>query len=450
VTSSFQIKRTIRFNTSYFILAEIRRVLCEFTSTETIDEQSLVAIIDSTDFDQNKLDSDMDFTKLPFKYLKSQLPDHMNATMPKKKSIGHCIHMIYDLEFTDRKDSLSQFLDTLADLKIDKVRMYIYRHHSLADLNLLKRHKFLTVVHHDAVHHRVCQLEIYNLKRQPNSKLFKYMHDHCLATYEQLFQIIEVDRVKNMHDDLNTNDCYLNFRYSYEIVTNYDFDEFIWPHKGKIGKIQTLYNDMQADLKSVCQYKSSNPDAYEHESGLLNEHKNLVYLRLEHVVMIGFTPNLDDFFQRLNQTLWAVITQKKTVSYYEFDRTVNFIVESNDVDYAKQLVHYYSVARQMYSYLNKTNVRYNFNRAVAFHAPVRLGKSIFNTDKVEMISVHEAYIPTEHQLLPYNVEYVSHFREEYNFFGSTAKLNSIRKLYVDLEYYHYLFRKFASPHDCNF
>jgi hypothetical protein len=448
VTTSFKIERVIndkkkrdRYTT------RIYRVKCEFISNTEIDSQSLVAIIDATQFGQKRVASDLGEGTLSFEYLKYQLPGFINATMPKKKSIGHCIHMIYDLEFEDRKNSLAQFFDIITDLHIDKVRMYIYRHHSLVDLNLLKKYKFLTVVHHDAVHHRVCQLDIYNLNFNPNSTVLKQLYDECLAAYLKLFPIIELERVKGIHDELNTNDCYLNFRYLYEIVNNYDFDEFIWPHKSKMGQLQTFYDDMNGDLRSVCNHGSMEINAYEHQSMLLGNIRNKGVLSLHHIVMLGFTQNLDLFFKNLNDALSKEINDFSVVDFQEMGKVFKFKINKNQVPYAKQLVQYYNVARQMYYYLNKTEVRWNLNRAVALHANFRLGKSIYNTNTAEMLNVHNAYIPKP-TAVQHTVAYVSHFREFYvSFFPTKNGTLSIEELYIDMEYYHFLFRKYVICND---
>jgi hypothetical protein len=431
--------------TTYHVKCEI----ADYALFDDKNKQSLVAIIDGSEFDFTKNESDLRSMRLSFTSLKYQLPTYIDARQPKKKATAHCIHMLYDLEFNGNADGLAQFFDILIDLKINEIKMYIYRHHSLVDLNLMRNYKFLSVVHHDAVHHRVCQLEIYNLKRAPNSELFKYSYDQCMLGFRKFFQIIEVARVKAIHDKLNTNDCYINFRHLYEIVTNYDYDEFIWPRVSMLGQLQTVYDNMTGDLKSMCGYRPPRVlDAYDYESSLLKRHSNTGSLRLEHVAMIDFSVNLDQFFNDLEQAISNNVnmgSNMRIISYKESGYDVKFTVADSELAYAKQLVQYYKIVRKMSEYLAKVSkLRKNLNRAVALYAPVRLGKSIFDTDRCDLINAHGAETPKSTSL-QVTFGFVSHFREFYGgFLPIKNRKTSITRLYIDMEYYHYFFKKFAN------
>jgi hypothetical protein len=429
------------------IMIEAYRSKCEFVTSDPIDRQSLVAIVDSKDFYFDRTESDFQNKKLSFSHLKYQLPTFINATMPKMKAVAHCIHMVYDLEFNKHKDSLSQFFDIITDLKVDQARIYIYRHHSLVDLRLKEKYKFLSIVYHEAVHHRVCQLEIYNLNRRPDSDISKYSHDQCMLGFKKYFQVIEMPQVKALHDKLNMNDCYLNFRYSYEIVTNYDFDEFIWPHRSTFGEIDTHYSAIGDDLKSICKHEQPlGLDAYEHESVLLSKHRNSGSLALAHVLMLSFTDDLDLFFRNLELALVDDKIKEKVVNF-SGDGT-KFSVSASQWAYASHLIKYYKIVRKMYAYLNRTNVSWNFNRAVAFHAPFRLGKSIFDTNRVEKINAHYSDMPRSTSL-SHKFAFVAHFREYYDGFIKNS-VKSITTLHIDIEYYHYLFMKYASSGFCGY
>ncbi len=448
VKEKYPITELIKYPDKTKVFTKIYRVKCDFSSDEEINAQSTIAVIDQNDFEFNKNESNLSLKKLSASYLNYQLPTFIDATKPKKKAIAHCIHMLYDLEFDQHKDSLEQFFDMLIDLQIDQAKMYIYRHHSLVDLSLKERFKFLSVVYHEAVHHRVCQLEIYNLKRQPDSVVNQYAYDQCMVGFRKFFQIIEIARVKAIHDKINTNDCYLNFRHVYEVVTNYDFDEFIWPHKTTFGQVAKYYSEnLREDLQSVCNLKALSFNAFEHEALLLRKVPNSGSLKLDHVVMLGFTNNLNGFFEDLEKSLNHSTFIDRLVNYTDYGHVIKFRVIKSDMAYVHYLVKNYKIVRKMYEYLNQTNVRWNFNRAIALHAPVRLGKTIFNTDKAEVINAHNADIPKS-TALSHTSAYVSHFRKFYDGFIKSTSIMSITKLHIDIEYYHYLFAKFASSNFC--
>ncbi len=65
-------------------------------------------------------------------------------------------------------------------------------------------------------------------KKQMSDKSIhaKLLLDECLQTYKAYFDFDD-SSVYNMHERINTNDCFSTLGHDYEYLTNYDIDEVI-------------------------------------------------------------------------------------------------------------------------------------------------------------------------------------------------------------------------------
>ena len=286
-------------------------------------------------------------------------------------------------------------------------------------------------------------MQIQNKENNPDSSVHDYLLKQCQHGYRNLFQAIVVAGTWNLHEKIASNDCLINFKYTHEFVTNYDFDELIIPHHSNMGDMQVYFDNMSSSKASVCDHNPVKFNLYDHAVKMLNKHNDAAVLSLDHVMMAPFSEDLNEFFSNMERKIENYTDFKESLTL-TFKNTVFEIVNHGDIVYSKQLVKLYKTVNFINRNLvNKEKIVPNFNRAVAFKNPTRLGKSLYNTNLCEMINVHNADIFAGlTAVVPYRDSFASHFRDDYEDFFKEPTTYSIRFIYIDVEYYHFLLIKY--------
>lgn len=243
-----------------------------------------------------------------------------------------------------------------------------------------------------------------------------------------------------MYENVATNDCYASFKYTHEFVTNYDFDELIFPRR--IIPTRNISNISQ-QLSCPTTTKSIY-SLYNYITDLIrqvddNNSKKISFLSFEHMLFFDHIP--ESFLTQLDNAIRGDETKLLKFVYKESSE-LNGTFEFNsdlDMDYAKMVMK----SKSMVKCLNKTisNLALKFNRVEAIWLNRRKGKSVFNTKYVELINQHYAQQINEDAIklnVPVDLGFVNHYREKINspFFRFKYQFNEHFK--VDIESYYFL------------
>ena len=440
------------------------KLICQIELILTAKEMPVVpsvAIVDQelyTD-DKSEIGSNNVNGVLSQAYINFQIPKVIDASGPKKKSIGHCVHMVHDLENHNRQEKVLNWLKIQKSIGIDTIRMYFYRYNNTVpkpiDKILLESTSvnFLDIVYHKVKYNEICgrQEDLYN--KNSNSTVHKRLVDLCNSMFNKFFDLHNTPGAYSIQEEICINDCYMNFRHIYEIVTNYDFDELIFPVNVKSSRLNNKCDD------SPCDFDLTKYNLYKYARHIIDKYENkTATVHLSHAIMVKFSPYVSDFMVSMKEALSKVIATNtksniilKQPDYYQ----IEFEIDISDVDYVKELYSKY----ELYKCLIETHSInggssfsiFDFTRLIAVSIPTRFGKSFHDTNFAEIINQHitdaaqgekELYVN-----LPFEDGFVGHFRESYQDFFK-YQIYSIKHVRVQTELIQYLMKLFNASNKC--
>lgn len=253
-----------------------------------------------------------------------------------------------------------------------------------------------------------------------------------------------------------TNDCLASFKYEYEFVTNYDFDEFILPRRHlptrdlnytknltcksfitDSHKIQANNTNTQAKFEKIISLYEFVTDLIK-ELKSANSSRKIAALHFKHMLMFDNIPNefLVDLFNTslLNTSRRVLFDYNKMRFYFYIDPPYDAVPRS-----------WFNETRQLaecltnFTQTNTNGLSNKWNRVYGIWLDVRRGKSIYNTDYVDLINQHEVQHlndPSAEVIdLPLDKGFVSHFREPIDgqfFLGQIYSFNNYFR--ADFEY----------------
>lgn len=270
----------------------------------------------------------------------------------------------------------------------------------------------------------LCRHQISLYEENRNSSLRKSLLDACTNFVSYYFDPRK-DTVVNSHEKVCTNDCLSNFKYEYEFMTNFDFDELLLPRKIMINNYSAL----------IKESNTSNYDIYEYASDLVRKYgSNIASFRFEHVLFLDHFDYefLKNVFSKLSQVIYK---------YYKNQETLQFRIQIED----ELLIGFLRESQQLVLSLNETiwkksKIDEIWNRPYAINLQNRLGKSLFVSKWTEMCNQHTIEYrsgDSEEKVLPLVDGFSSHFRELIEGFF-TGALMDFNRFLLDLEYYKFL------------
>lgn len=239
----------------------------------------------------------------------------------------------------------------------------------------------------------------------------------------------------NAHELVCTNDCVTNLKYSYEFITNFDLDEFIFPRFHNT----TDYSSNEFDCKRKAM---KNYNIYEYASNLLNLYgSNVSAFHFEHVL---FLDHMDEhFLQKIfsYQTTNRTKFRKETFAYKNL-ASMNIVIQNKDMS----LIQFIRDKKDLIDCLNRTihgegKLETFWNRVYGIHMNNRLGKSIFISNRTELVNQHipiRANVIRRHLNVPLSLGFSSHFREDISGFMLTFDQIPFQLFYFDMEFYEFL------------
>jgi hypothetical protein len=410
----------------------IWKIKCKFTNLQF--EESKVAIVDTNDFRGGENDSIFrnPLAVIPKNYIKFQTPTIYNAKNKKYQSVANCVHLVRGLK-SIKMNRLLNWLELQFSIGYKHITFYFFEPNEDAKRaieEIYPTDKVIIIDYHTDIK-QVCKYEIQKLRNYPNSTLFKNLHDICVKSYAKHFSMSK-GYTSNAHERMNTNDCYMHYKYEYEYVTNYDFDEFIFPRK---------YNMTSVPFRDATSL-SKNYNIYDYAKRLFKKYGSTASsLLFDHVLFI----NIDnDFMNSLRKTMIANQNQSIIKLTDQPSRNMYFNVTGNDLKYVKYLLDLY----QLYINLTKTSNLSRFDSlwnnifATRVNTNNRNGKSIFNTQFTEGIHQHLTTVGVNGSKIARvspNDGYSSHHRGSISSFFK-EQYQSISYFYLDVEYYMFLSR----------
>ena len=335
-----------------------------------------------------------------------------------------------------RKKRLLNWIEIQKNIGIKEMRFYVLNATDDTIKTIKEKYSedFIKIVIHHTSFENVCQKEIKRLEKNPNSLLFKKQYNACEKAFRLHFDLSD-NLAFNTHERINTNDCFYHFKYQYEYVTNYDFDEVILPRSIKSFKGFNCNN-------SINNFRKFNYNLYEFADELFSSYGKFftACLSFENVIFFPNNNFLDLFFDKLksNQNYPKSINLKVSK-----DKSINFKIKSiSDLKYSKTLHNHsqlYKCLKNRYEILFSNSVDELWKNGIASLINTRSGKSIFNTDNTESLNQHYS---TKGSLsiirtVPFNKGFTGHFREDISGFINNQEV-PINYFLVDLEYFLFL------------
>jgi hypothetical protein len=274
------------------------------------------------------------------------------------------------------------------------------------------------------------------LEQNRSSTVRNYLLDNC-RSYVKVFFDAKNEKVVNSHEIVCLNDCLMNFKYEYEFMTNYDFDEFIFPRKFKTDDYERYDSFKCAENKrKIAKY-----NIYDYASELVSTYgPNAASFLFEHFLfMESFDRQfLNDLFDiKFNSNPYKPIVYKHNSS-----KNLNFVLnELNKRSVDRISRHQSTVECLNASIVEKNRFDYRWNTPYGIYFNFRLGKSLFVSKHAELFTQHKIDImkPNSNEIhVPRHVGYSNHYREDYDWFFDYASTYTFDHLHFDLEFYEFL------------
>lgn len=242
------------------------------------------------------------------------------------------------------------------------------------------------------------------------------------------------------HDRVCMNDCYLNFKYEYELVTSYDVDEIILPRLSLTSDLKE-FKSFDCSLK-LNEYKPTY-NLYNYGINLLNQfgRNNIACLMFKHVAFLPNGPELELFIKEINQIIESNTIGKATYFGKKKESSVTHEISEQTFIQAQNVIKYHNLSSCLKNrYIKNELIGEEFQRFLGVYFDSRWGKSIIHTNLTETLNHHSCDTFT-HGIkfdTPLKFGFVSHFRTEIDGFLQADRVYPFSNVLSDIEYYLFL------------
>jgi hypothetical protein len=432
----------------YKVKCEIRSYQLKYlkrSDSSLENEQIKLAIIDFKYFEYlTNL-----YAKLKENYLiQLHKPNQFYMNKPKKKAIAHCVHTVRNLNDEKRLKYFFEWVKIQKTIGIDKIKIYLMTDLEQDPIENKIREEFndgfINIIKYRTSLYNLCKIFFDKLTTKTEyNRLNYYLYRNCEKSFIRHFRgSIKNEWVLNSHERLTSNDCLLNFKYDYELVTNYDFDEIILPRNISLDHSYTNFNNEY----NLCNNNTNKETKFIYENKLNNlynyaiklfEHygvENTASLRFEHAVIVKEYDRLNNFIFKLRHDISKIIR-------FNYNKT-HFLDIKYEKDNKNHLKNYKDL-KLIVDCLNKTEesslekISKKWNNPYFIRINIRDGKSIFNTNLTEIYNQHYAELPSnklKQARIPLEYGFLNHFRDNIGDFFLNQTY-SFDNLIIDLEYY---------------
>ncbi|RNA26800.1 hypothetical protein BpHYR1_000760 [Brachionus plicatilis] len=360
------------------------KVKCRLEKIDHNMSNVYVALIDLTNFNDP-------FNQL--KYIQFHKPAVFNANKAKKKSIVNCVHTVSILDAKKEKNMVN-WIQFQQKIGYDKVVMYFMDVSANFSNFLVKKFgSFVQIIDHETSESRVCGWHRKMLSINPSNLFSQALMEHCLRSIKVNFGI-EDQYVKNSHERLCTNDCLMKSKFEYEYLTNFDFDEFIFPRMYHTKRVTELTTDQNCTGKIFSQ----KANMYQYVKRLESIYGNNIAIDNLNI-KLAVNSYTDKFY---------ISSYRKNKDYFE---CMNSTIMKNNCLSSK------------------------WNNYLGVLVNNRYGKSIYNTNlTLSYNQHHSSYIKWNSFRVTVSLYhgFVSHFRDTEL---GWKKRYSVQNLFIDSEYY---------------
>ena len=384
------------------------------------------------------------------KYLVSfQKPLFFNKSVPKIKGVANCVHMVNNIDDV-RLKRFFDWIEIQRRIGYSKLKFFFFnvtRESRLKIKSFLQeysKYDLIEIVDYKTSLEDLCYWSLNLLKNDPNSEFYLFLYNNCLKSYRKHFYDIRIENfgMYNSHERICSNDCLMKFKHVYEFVSNYDFDEIIFPRQ-----IETTNEDLMYNLKVTnCDNFNLNLNLtsyniYDFVSRLAKQYhfKNVACFHFEHVVFFDnqmiLVDKLLDIYNNANSYKQGFIRYKIDYDY------IDFSFKKLDTTFLNKFKNFNNIINCLNdTYMKTTNFDYKWNNVYACKMNMRRGKSIFNTDFTRSYYQHHSYnIEQNTRCIDVSINdgFVSHFRDNLDGF-LLNQTYSFSVLKFDYEYYLFL------------
>lgn len=315
-----------------------------------------------------------------------------------------------------------------------------------------------------------------NLVPTQFSKIEELLKKYCLKFYELEFKNNKDGRFK--HEQITSNDCFLQLSKRHEYVTYYDLDEFVFPRSFNMTIKPRLQCDDRISLCSINPFqmkaeREEKSSFYNYLDSLVEKYRegrdknklsSIIFQHAAYHIPNNASHMLFDDIRNLinsyahdirNHTIYfnsSKFPVKLTLRNPPGPNRHSFIVEEKDINHLRYLYDAYNSLGlclyenklfKMNTTLDKTLQRYLY---FITEPNQRWPKRILYSKNVRALFIHYPtdVIPGSWELKPnyFDGHILPHFREDMNWFGGNFE-GSITKLNIDFEYLIFVIKKFT-------
>jgi hypothetical protein len=366
-----------------------------------------------------------------------QTPDTVTVREPRVKAVGHCI----------------KFINRNTQKKLD---FFLY---------MLKQSEIAAIILHDATEDETLAQRLKNnslfdfatLRPFYSDIISLFCQDDETCLKHKIDPNADVSSNGSRHlQHLSMNDCYVKLGYTYEFVSVFDVDEFIFPRALQTEtnvKLISNWNGSLCHFENLCKQSPLSHSLYDYimhiirKSPYAADYSHLQSLKMHHAAMLNIHEDEGMQMTEMTKYLKRSFTLEPTrfpIAVRMGDHTT-FEINRNDLAYIDYLNNLFADSQCLYpKLLNNLNIPHDFKRYV-FHINAdhqRNGKSIHYTKNVACVGMHGPFHASEKTVVIDGNrsagEFLSHFRDSFWKTYMVKSTTSIRSINVDLEYLSFL------------
>lgn len=267
----------------------------------------------------------------------------------------------------------------------------------------------------------------------------RYLNETCTQAYQIFFDDSKFETVNSM-EKVCDNDCFLTYKYTHEFVTDYDFDEIIFPRKFTTDDLSSFDAGTSRGTFN-CTTARSNFDTndynlYTYVQRLKEEYgQNVGCFRFEHVLFI------DNFDRGWIDNVLENYGPQWTFEYRYQNNSIFFSKDNGHLAYMRKAQRLSMIVKCLNeSMSDRGRLDVLWNNLYAYMVNTRDGKSIYDTNLVELINQHEVELLTNDAVkvhVDLEFGFSGHFREFIKDFF-TFKTFPLTYFRFDIEYYYFI------------
>ena len=406
------IKIPLMYKKTNYSVIDLWKFKCKIINNSKIYDSYKVAIINQFSFET-----------VPKSLIKYQQATIYTDKIEKKAAIANCVHLVRDLE-GNRFKNLLNWLELQFKIEMKQITLYFFKPNEQVKKYLVEKYpnKRVIIVDYKTSKNDICK---YEMSLNLNSTINRVLFDICEKSFNKHFTMSR-GYVLYGHERINDNDCFMHYKYEYEYVTNFDFDDLVFPR---------YYNTNDFALNDSCTKNKSisNYSIYDYAKRLFNKYGSKAScLLFKHVLFITIDQKL--FIESIKLKNETITLENN----HNGLRHMFFNVSAENYKYLNYLLDAYKA----YSCLNITNNKFTmeWNNPFGVVFDKRSGKSIFHTGNTEGVMQHFTYNSVHGTRIvdvPIIDGFTGHYRESIWFFFQNH-YQSIENFFIDIEYYKFL------------